>query len=174
MDNGARRRHAVLVQPHLPALPMHEVLRPSTAADAAFIYDLCEVTMKRHAEAVGRKWSVTKMRDKCAHDAADAGTRIIQLEGHDVGAFLFCRREHDFWLDGLYLLPQAQRLGIGSRLVESAKAEALGAGLGIELVVMKANPARAFWERHGFVVTGDDELTFHMSLDPGRTGASFG
>ena len=96
---------------------MHESLRPSSAADAAFIYDLCEVTMKHHAEAVGRKWSVAKMRDKCAHDAADEGTRIVQLGGQDVGAFLFYRREQDFWLDGLYLLPQAQRLGIGSRLV---------------------------------------------------------
>lgn len=147
---------------------MQEILRPSTAADAAFIYDLCELTMKRHAEAVGRKWSVAKMRDKCAHDAVDAGTRIIQLDGQDVGAFLFFRREQDFWLDGLYLLPQAQGLGIGSRLVGSAKAQASEAGLGIGLVVMKANPARAFWERHGFAVTGDDELTFHMSLDPDR------
>lgn len=150
---------------------MQEILRPSIAADAAFIYDLCEVTMKRHAEAVGRKWSVAKMRDKCAHDAADAGTRIVRLDGDDVGAFLFYRREQDFWLDGLYLLPQAQRLGIGSRLVTSARCQAVDAGLAIRLVVMKANPARAFWERHGFVVTGDDELTFHMSLDPGLHAA---
>lgn len=147
---------------------MHETLRPSTAADAAFIYDLCEVTMKHHAEAVGRKWSVAKMRDKCAHDATDAGTRIIQLGGQDVGAFLFCRREADFWLDGLYLLPQAQRLGVGSRLVASARAEAVEAGLPIHLVVMKANPARAFWERHGYRVTGEDELTFHMRLEPSK------
>ena len=41
----------------------------------------------------------------------------------------------------------------------------------IRLVVMKANPARAFWEQHGFVLTGDDELTFHMSLDPGPHAA---
>ena len=53
------------------------------------------------------------------------------------------------WLDGLYVVPAAQRAGVGSALVDLAKA-VRPHGLG--LWVFEVNhPARAFYRRHGFL-----------------------
>jgi chorismate mutase/GNAT superfamily N-acetyltransferase len=53
------------------------------------------------------------------------------------------------WLDGLYVVPGAQRHGVGTALVELAKS-LRPRGLG--LWVFEVNqPARAFYRRHGFV-----------------------
>ena len=54
------------------------------------------------------------------------------------------------WLDQLYVLPEAQGRGVGSRLVRHA--QALSAGR-LQLWVFQSNaPAVAFYRRHGFVI----------------------
>lgn len=53
------------------------------------------------------------------------------------------------WLDGLYVAPSAQRSGVGSALLELAKAQRPD---GFGLWVFESNvPARAFYARHGLV-----------------------
>ncbi|WP_457205605.1 GNAT family N-acetyltransferase [Nocardioides sp. P5_C9_2] len=53
------------------------------------------------------------------------------------------------WLDGLYVAPDAQRSGVGSVLLDLAKAQRPD---GFGLWVFESNvPARAFYARHGLV-----------------------
>lgn len=53
------------------------------------------------------------------------------------------------WLDHLYVAPGSTRHGLGSLLVDQAKSRSPA---GLELWVFESNlPARAFYERHGFV-----------------------
>ena len=57
------------------------------------------------------------------------------------------------WLDHLYVDPERQGLGIGSRLVQLAQGEQAE----LRLYTFQANVrARALYERHGFIV---EELT---------------
>jgi GNAT superfamily N-acetyltransferase len=72
---------------------------------------------------------------------ADVPIGLLTLEGDD-------------WLEQLYVLPRAHRRGVGSALIDHAK---LRRPNGLQLWAFQSNePARRFYEAHGFVVA---ELT---------------
>jgi GNAT superfamily N-acetyltransferase len=77
-------------------------------------------------------------------------------------------RAHE--LDGLFVEPAEMRRGVGRALIEDAAERARSRGA-IALEVT-AGPARPFYERAGFVVTGDARTQFgpalRMRLDLGR------
>jgi chorismate mutase/GNAT superfamily N-acetyltransferase len=78
--------------------------------------------------------------DLTAHDLwlAEAGDEVV--------GFATLTRT---WLESLYVAPGAQRAGVGSALLEVAKAERPD---GFGLWVFESNvPARAFYARHGLV-----------------------
>jgi len=69
----------------------------------------------------------------------------------------------DHWfLAKLYLLPAFQNMGLGSRLLEELITDAAIVRLPLRLSVLDGNPARYFYERHGFVVTSSSPPRHHM------------
>jgi ribosomal protein S18 acetylase RimI-like enzyme len=58
--------------------------------------------------------------------------------------------------------PEFQRYGIGSDFVARLLDHARSEGRVIKLRVMKINPAKAMYERLGFVVVSEDEGTYEM------------
>ncbi len=79
---------------------------------------------------------------------------LVEQEGATVGIIATATKwypagnRHIGWIDLLYLLPNAVGHGIGSALVEQAKAEL---GSPIRLYTFQENHgARRFYERHGF------------------------
>ncbi|SFC36177.1 Acetyltransferase (GNAT) domain-containing protein [Parapedobacter composti] len=65
-------------------------------------------------------------------------------------------------IEKLYILPAEQGKGTGKLLINHAAAIALAAGMRLlELNVYRHNPARAFYERQGFVVVETVEIPFH-------------
>ena len=145
--------------------PLAFTLRPASAADAAFIYDVNEITLKPHVEAMARKWATARMREKCDNDAIDPNTRIIQVDGIDCGVYALAVSPTEIWLHAMLLLPTFQRRGIGRRLLERALAEAKTRGIPMRLIVMRANPAKAFYERYGFTVSEETDEYYVMSMD---------
>ena len=137
-------------------------LRPSIEADAAFIYEVSEVTMKGYVEAAGRRWAVQGMHEKCDDDARDPSTRIILVGEESVGVYAATVRDGALCIDMLFLLPHFQRRGIGSALVEQAYLEASRIGLPIRIQVITTNPAQAFWRERRFSVTERDDLFYTM------------
>ena len=138
-------------------------LRASCADDAPFSLALTEATGRPLLEALGKTWSATKMQRKCAVDAADLNTRIVQVDGRDVGVFGMHTAGDGVWLDLLFLDETAQHQGIGRALVERVKSEARSLGMPVRLHVMRNSPAVGFYEHLGFVVYGElDPLTVNM------------
>ena len=138
-------------------------LRPSRAEDAPFIGALAEASGRPLVEALGKTWSSRKMAQKCALDAADLNTRIVQVDGRDVGVFGMHTADDGVWLDLLFLDGAAQHQGIGRALVERVKSEARSLGMPARLHVMRTNPAVGFYEHLGFAVYGEhDPLTVNM------------
>jgi ribosomal protein S18 acetylase RimI-like enzyme len=84
----------------------------------------------------------------------------------------FVRREADYLLGEFYLLPRFHRRGIGSRLMRRMLATADAEGLPVRLQVIKINPAKALYERHGFRVHGETATHFLMERVPRPAEAS--
>ena len=131
------------------------ILRPATNDDAAFALHVTEACMRLYAEQTWGAWNGLA-------DFDPSFDKIIQLAGTDVGLIGVERRPDHWLIHKLYLLPLYQNQGHGSRLVQALINEANSAQMPIRLTVLEANPARRFYERHGFVVTKTISPRHHM------------
>ncbi len=87
---------------------------------------------------------------------------MIRLAGRNIG-LIGVERHPDWWfLDKFYLLPAYQNRGIGSYLLERLIDDAKTAQVPLRLTVLEVNPARRFYERHGFVLTHTISPRHHM------------
>lgn len=120
-------------------------VRPAVQADLATVAEL--YLAARDAAAMPQR--VQAADDVRAWVGSwDLSAREVWLAEVD-GALVGFANLTPTWLDGLYVVPAAQRAGVGSILVDLAKA-VRPHGLG--LWVFEVNhPARAFYRRHGFL-----------------------
>jgi GNAT superfamily N-acetyltransferase len=65
-------------------------------------------------------------------------------------------------LGQLYVSPPLQRRGIGTHALQTVVERAREDGKPVSLAVVKINPARHFYERHGFHTTHEDQYWFYM------------
>lgn len=73
---------------------------------------------------------------------------VVEQAGKIIGMMALSLEDSVGWIDHLYLLPEAVGQGIGTALVERAKAEL---GSPIRLYTFQANAgAIRFYQRHGF------------------------
>jgi GNAT superfamily N-acetyltransferase len=88
--------------------------------------------------------------------------KIIQLGERDVGLIGVEPNSDHWFLRKLYLLPEYQNRGLGGHLLECVKEKAKSAQAPVRLTVLEVNPARRFYERHGFVLTHTILPRHHM------------
>lgn len=93
-------------------------------------------------------------------------TRIIVIDGADVGCIAVRDEAEACWIEHFYLAPAAQGQGAGSRVLGQVLAEREGVRLRIN--VLQGSPARRLYERHGFVVDSEDPVDVYLSR-PGRS-----
>jgi ribosomal protein S18 acetylase RimI-like enzyme len=92
--------------------------------------------------------------------------RIITADGRSVG---WIQEQVDgtrINLGSFYVMPEMQRRGIGTQVLRTLLAHATNQSKAITLAVVKINPARHFYERHGFRITHEDQHKFYMRVDP--------
>jgi GNAT superfamily N-acetyltransferase len=124
-------------------------LRPALPADAEFVFRLTEVCMRHYAEQTWGQWNETLTRDSFV-----PGThRIIQYGGEDIGCIELIESSDELQLNKLYIWPDHQNQGIGTRLMSEAVADARIRQKPLRLSVLAVNPARRFYERLGFRLT---------------------
>jgi GNAT superfamily N-acetyltransferase len=129
---------------------MHDVsLRPATSDDAAFALHVTEAAMRTYAELTWGRWDVARAKA----DFNPAFDEVIRLAGRDIGLIGVERHPDQWLLVRLYLLPAYQNQGIGGHLLRRVIDAARAAKVDLRLTVLEVNPARRFYERHGFVVT---------------------
>ena len=89
----------------------------------------------------------------------NAEQRIILCDGEAAGRLIIDRSEADLSLTDIAILPAFRRRGIASRLIKQLQTEAPS----IKLSVDKQNDAaRRVYEKHGFVITGENEFMYGM------------
>jgi GNAT superfamily N-acetyltransferase len=102
------------------------------------------------------RWLRNKTPEHFLQWLADAESCIPVAE---VGSVLYgvgaVRKNGD--LDLCYILPGRERLGIGRALLSALEAQARNWGLG-KLHLISTSTARAFYERHGFVLSDEESV----------------
>jgi GNAT superfamily N-acetyltransferase len=138
-------------------------LRAATSEDAAFALQVTEACMRAYAEQTWGAWNGRA-------DFDPALDKIIQLAGQDIG-LVGVEARTDVWvLDKLYLLPAYQRRGLGGLLLRCLIDDAKAARVVFRLTVLEVNPARRFYERHGFVLTHTISPRQHMEWRDPKNG----
>jgi ribosomal protein S18 acetylase RimI-like enzyme len=134
-------------------------LRPARAEDYDFALRLYAETIKSYTIAF-MPWVDTVENARFARLWAPADTRIITLDGQDIGWLEASDTGAEIFLKQFYLSPALQRQGIGTDVMQRLIAE--WQGQPIVLTVLKNNPARRLYERLGFAVIGETDMKFMM------------
>ena len=141
-------------------------LRQANADDASLFYDVIDRTMRDFIITTWGAWNEERVQRESDEKSRDPKAQVIQIDEISVGVFVVERCLKHIQLEQIYLLPEYQRMGIGTILLNSLILEALQAKIPIRLHVMAVNPAKKFYERLGFVVTEVTTEFFFMEKYP--------
>lgn len=107
-----------------------------------------------------------RLQDQHANRAFDeGGMNIIWNNNKRVGVIGWEDRDDHVWLKELFLLPEYQGQGIGSKIIKDTITKARSLAKDVRLRTLKANMrAKELYERHGFVVTEATDIHWNMIL----------
>jgi ribosomal protein S18 acetylase RimI-like enzyme len=142
------------------------ILRPACSDDYEF-------ALKLYGEAISPlagawiKWAEADQEAQFASLWRHDDTRIITLDGQEIGWVEFRRTGDELFLKQLYISPGHQRRGIGSQVLRLLREEQRGSAESMALFVLKNNPAFRFYERHGFEVVRETHnmLVMRRAMD---------
>ena len=140
---------------------LHVGLRPAAPLDADLICTITERTMRRYVEQTWG-WDEAKAVKMFRERVAQGHYEVIVLNGVDIGAVNCHRRGDTLYVSNIEILPEYQRRGLGTTILQRIIAEAQRDGLTVTLRILKVNPARSLYERLGFIVTREDETHYYM------------
>jgi GNAT superfamily N-acetyltransferase len=141
-------------------------LRQANADDATLFYDVIDQTMRDFVVITWGAWNEERVQRESYEDSCSPNAQVIQVKDASVGVFVVERCPTHIQLEQIYLLPKYQRMGIGRALLNRLIVEALQSNIPIRLRVMAVNPAKSFYEQHGFVITEATTEFFSMEKNP--------
>jgi ribosomal protein S18 acetylase RimI-like enzyme len=151
--------------------------RPATPEDVGFLADVVvEATRAQRRlsgdfdETTWRSNFTAWTRKQISGEVPESTTSVIECGGERVGRLRVTRSRDRMELSGIQLLPRIQGRGIGTSIIEGLKAEALSAGVCLDIGVEKDNPgARRLYERLGCVQVAEDEEEYKLRWCPQAT-----
>jgi ribosomal protein S18 acetylase RimI-like enzyme len=144
----------------------HLTLRRAEVEDLDFAFRVLKETMRDYAIATWGTWREEKARHETTEQVAAGRTEVIELGQVPIGVQLVDRQATHIQLLQLYIAKEFQRRGFGTQLIERLFVAAREAKLPIRLRVLAVNPARAFYERLGFVVVETTPERYFMEWVP--------
>jgi ribosomal protein S18 acetylase RimI-like enzyme len=142
--------------------PINFKLRPSNIDDAPLFYSVIDRTMRNFILATWGRWDEARVQSEALADSISPNSQIIQIGNLAVGVLMVERFPTHIQLVQIYLLPEYQRLGIGTVLLKNLMAEAQQSQIPVRLKVMIINPAKLFYEKIGFIVIAETPEFFSM------------
>ncbi len=147
------------------------VLRAAVEADRAFARRLHHACCRPWVEPV---WGWDDDRqDRLFEERWDpAHTMIVEFEGQPVGSLRTTDRADHIFIDDIEIHPDHQGQGLGTVILRRILTSADSRSLPVALQVIKGNPARRLYERHGFCEIGETDTHFLMRREPRRVSGS--
>jgi ribosomal protein S18 acetylase RimI-like enzyme len=145
---------------------MDYTLRPASADDEGFLYDLFVRTMQPSIVQVWGSWDEDRWNAFFHQHVDPLRSQVVVVEGTDVGVLSVERRPDAIYLDTVEIDPAYQGRGLGTALIQGVLADGAGARLSVSLQVNTANRSRRLYERLGFVITEQTETHYLMRWSP--------
>lgn len=145
-----------------PDLEQRVRLVPVNDSDFDRLVSLRIEAMRESLERVGR-FNPDRARERLRSSFHPEHTRLILLDGEEVGFYTFRHTEAGFQLDHLYILPGTQSQGLGSFISGKLIAEADLHRSAIHLGALKESRSNQFYRRNGFEQTSEDEWDVHYT-----------
>jgi ribosomal protein S18 acetylase RimI-like enzyme len=124
-------------------------LRPATAADREFCFQLHKAAMGEYVAAIWG-WDEQRQWDAHARKFAPEHWQIITADGTDAGILIVDYRPAEIYLSRIEIHPDHQGHGIGTRLISALIDEATQRGQDLVLDVFAINNrAQALYQRLG-------------------------
>jgi GNAT superfamily N-acetyltransferase len=148
---------------------MHNpTLRKAGPSDSAFAYRVKRAALKEYVEKVWG-WDEGEQRQLHARRFGKHDFRIVNSGGTDVGIMAVAVAPDCVHVHQLFLLPEHQSKGVGSKCMALILEEARQLGLPVRLRVLKVNPrALTFYQRLGFTRTGETDTHNLLERYPGN------
>jgi GNAT superfamily N-acetyltransferase len=138
-------------------------LRMATSKDQNFLYESYKVTLKTYVEwAWG--WDETFQRDSFLKHFPITQFQVVLVDGSDAGGLYVEEQESLRFIRLIYLLPEFQAKGIGRDLILQEMAKAKEVNKALHLEVVKVNPAKSLYDRLGFKLLEENDVTYHLHL----------
>jgi GNAT superfamily N-acetyltransferase len=141
-------------------------LRRAAADDAEFAFRVLKETMRDYVVATWGTWWEDESRRETIEQVRLGKTKIVELDGTPIGIQLVERAKTHIQFVQLYIVKEFQPRGFGTQLLERLFAEARESNLPIRLRVLAVNPAKALYERLGFVVMERTPERYFMEWVP--------
>lgn len=141
-------------------------LRQASANDAPLFYSVIDQTMRDFIITTWGTWNEDRVRRESHEDIRSPNAQVIQVDDISVGVLVVDRFLTHIQIEQIYLLPEYQRVGIGTALIKNLMFEAAQFKIPVRLRVMAVNPAKSFYERLGFIVTEATPEFFFMEKEP--------
>jgi ribosomal protein S18 acetylase RimI-like enzyme len=145
----------------------HELsLRPAAPDDRPFVEQVYFETQRWLIEKLfgWRGESVERAKFNEFYD--EAHTSIIHIGDQRIGWMTLIRDPERIEIDAIYIEPNTQRRGFGTRLMQDLILESEQTGKPLTLSTAKINPARRLYERLAFTVVNESEVKVYMEREP--------
>lgn len=147
-------------------------LRPATSEDFPF----CEAIYFTEMDQIMTELGMDKARRRETFKAgwSAAQVQVIALGGSDIGWMQTWPEPDSLYLSQLFIEAPFQNRGLGGEVLARLLRQTDAQGVPTTLSVVKSNPARRLYERHGFALTHEDERKFYMRREAGGGGEVMG
>jgi GNAT superfamily N-acetyltransferase len=140
--------------------------RPANAADWELLYEIMRQSLGPYIEQAWGIWDEVAQRKRFGEVTRIEHHSILELDGKPIGCVCVKPSDVEIRLVRLFIVPPFQNRGYGTRILIGILASADRNGLPVRLRVLRVNPARRLYERHGFVVAGETETHYTMVRSP--------
>ena len=138
-------------------------LRTATEEDQKFLYESYKITLKPYVEwAWG--WDEKFQRENFQIHFPIPQFQVVSVDGSDAGGLYVEEQKSLRFIRLIYLLPEFQAKGIGHDLMKQEMAKAKEVKKALHLKVVKINPAKSLYDRLGFKLLEENDVTYHLHL----------
>jgi len=138
-------------------------LRAATADDQGFLFDSYKSTLQPYVDwAWG--WDESFQRESFTKHFPVTQFKVITVEGGDAGGLYVEEQESLRFIRLIYLLPEFQGNGVGRQLIENEMERACAAKKALHIKVVKINRAKSLYDRLGFKLVEETDVTYHMHI----------